>query len=216
MSGPAADGACAVLIPAYDEAERVATVVRVALEANLGPVLVVDDGSGDATAERARDAGAEVLRLDRNRGKGAAVAAGVHARTEPVLVLLDADLTGLRPDHVRALAAPLLAGRCDMTRGVFAEGRTATTLAQTLAPVLGGQRGVRRELIASIEGLGEARFGLEVRLERAARRGGWRREDVRLDGVGQVMKEEKRGWWAGVRARLAMYRDVLRAWWTRG
>jgi len=215
MSEPAA-GTCAVLIPAFDEAERVGAVVRVALDAHLGPVLVIDDGSRDATAERARAAGAEVLRLPRNRGKGAAVAAGVAARSEPVLVLLDADLTGLRPDHVHALAAPLLAGRCDMTRGVFAAGRATTTLAQTLAPVLGGQRGVRRELIASVDGLRDARFGVEILLEQAARRAGWRREDVRLDGVAQVMKEEKRGWWPGLRARLAMYRDVLRAWWVRG
>lgn len=215
MSGSAA-GTCAVLIPAFDEAERVGAVVRVALDADVGPVLVIDDGSRDGTADRARAAGAEVLRLPRNQGKGAAVAAGVSARGEPVLVLLDADLTGLRPDHVRALAAPVLAGRCDMTRGVFADGRAATTLAQTLAPVLGGQRGVRRELIASVAGLREARFGVEVLLEQAARQGGWRRQDVRLDGVAQVMKEEKRGWWPGLRARLAMYRDVLRAWWARG
>jgi glycosyltransferase involved in cell wall biosynthesis len=215
MSGSAA-GTCAVLIPAFDEADRVGTVVQVARAANVGPVLVIDDGSRDATAERARAAGAEVLRLPRNQGKGAAVAAGVAARCEPVLVLLDADLTGLRPEHVRALAAPVLAGRCDMTRGVFASGRAATTLAQALAPALGGQRGVRRELVAAVEGLGGARFGVEIRLERAARQGGWRREDVRLDGVAQVMKEEKRGWWPGLRARLAMYRDVLRAWWARG
>ncbi len=215
MSGSAA-GTCAVLIPAFDEAERVGAVVRVALDADVGPVLVIDDGSRDGTADRARAAGAEVLRLPRNQGKGAAVAAGVSARGEPVLVLLDADLTGLRPDHVRALAAPVLAGRCDMTRGVFADGRAATTLAQTLAPVLGGQRGVRRELIQSVAGLREARFGVEVLLEQAARQGGWRRQDVRLDGVAQVMKEEKRGWWPGLRARLAMYRDVLRAWWARG
>jgi hypothetical protein len=215
MSGPAPGSACAVLIPAFDEAERVGEVVRVARAADVGPVLVVDDGSSDATSERARAAGADVLRLPTNRGKGAAIAAGVDACRASVLVLLDADLTGLRPEHVRALAAPVLAGRCDMTRGVFASGRAATTLAQRLAPALGGQRGVRRERIASLPGLPEARFGVEVLLERAARAGGWRREDVRLEGVAQVMKEEKRGWWPGVRARLAMYRDVLRAWWAR-
>jgi glycosyltransferase involved in cell wall biosynthesis len=215
MSGAVA-GTCAVLIPAFDEADRVGEVVRVALDADRGPVLVIDDGSADATAARAREAGAEVLRLARNRGKGAAVAAGVAARAEAVLVLLDADLIGLRPEHVRALADPVLRNECDMTRGVFAAGRATTTLAQTVAPALGGQRGVRRDLIASVAGLDEARFGVEILLERAARSGGWRREDVRLVGVAQVMKEEKRGWWPGVRARLAMYRDVLRAWWSRG
>ncbi|MDF1523252.1 MAG: glycosyltransferase, partial [Trueperaceae bacterium] len=153
---------CAVLIPAYDEAATVATVVRVALEAAVGPVLVIDDGSADGTAPAARAAGAEVLRLEANAGKGGALAAGAAARTEAVVVLLDADLTGLRPEHVRALAEPVRAGEVDMTRGVFAGGRWVTTVAQQVVPVLNGQRGLRRTLLLEVEGLESSRYGVEV------------------------------------------------------
>jgi glycosyltransferase involved in cell wall biosynthesis len=62
---------CAVLIPAYNEAETVADVVRVAKEAGLGPVVVIDDGSDDDTAAAAEAAGAEVLRLSENRTRAA-------------------------------------------------------------------------------------------------------------------------------------------------
>lgn len=212
MTAASGELGCAVLIPAYDEAERVGRVIEAARSAGVGPVLVIDDGSSDGTADAARSAGAEVLRLERNAGKAAAVVAGARHRSEGVLVLLDADLTGLRPEHVRALAEPVISGEVDMTRGVFAGGRAATTAAQRLAPALGGQRGLHREALLALPGTDDARFGLEILLERAADREGWRRRDVALAGVAQVMKEEKRGWWPGVRARLAMYRDVFRAW----
>lgn len=204
------DARCVVLIPAYDEAGRVGDVVRVARAAAVGPVVVVDDGSRDGTAEAARAAGAEVLRLETNVGKGGALAAGAAARTEDVVVLLDADLTGLRPDHVRALADPVLADEADMTRGVFDGGRFLTTAAQHLAPVLNGQRGVRRALLLDVERLAESRYGVEVAITDHARRGRWRTLDVPLRGVSQVMKEEKRGWWRGQRVRWVMYGEILR------
>jgi glycosyltransferase involved in cell wall biosynthesis len=64
----------AVVIPAYEEAPRIGPVIEAA-RAHLA-VLVVDDGSTDGTADRARGAGADVLVLERNQGKGAALRAG--------------------------------------------------------------------------------------------------------------------------------------------
>jgi glycosyltransferase involved in cell wall biosynthesis len=63
------------IVPAYNEAPRIAAVVAGLVGQGL-PVLVVDDGSADGTSEVARGAGAEVLRLEPNRGKGAALKAG--------------------------------------------------------------------------------------------------------------------------------------------
>ena len=201
---------CVVVIPAYEEQHTVASVVRVAAAAAIGPVVVVDDGSGDGTTDAARAAGAEVLRLEANVGKGGAVAAAAHARTEAVVVLLDADLTGLTPDHVRALAAPVRGREVDMTRGVFDGGRWMTTVAQHVAPLLNGQRAIRRELLLSVPGLAESRYGVEVAITDQARRHQWRTRDVSLGGVSQVMKEEKRGWWRGQRVRWTMYGEIVR------
>lgn len=202
--------ACAVLIPAFDEATTVGAVVCSAAAAGIGPVWVVDDGSSDATAEVARSAGAEVLSLPGNRGKGGAVLAGAQAVAADVVVLLDADLIGLEASHVRALAAPVLNGTADMARGVFAGGRWHTTAAQRMAPQLNGQRAVRRELLLSVPDLEESRYGLEVAIHDAARQRGWRSVDVELRGVSQVMKEEKRGWLRGVAVRIQMYADIVR------
>jgi glycosyltransferase involved in cell wall biosynthesis len=64
-----------VIVPAHNEGPRIGAVVA-ALVAQGLPVLVVDDGSTDDTAEAARSAGARVLSLTPNRGKGAALKAG--------------------------------------------------------------------------------------------------------------------------------------------
>jgi glycosyltransferase involved in cell wall biosynthesis len=64
-----------VLIPAYNEAGHIGTLVGSIRQRNLD-VVVVDDGSGDGTARAAQEAGADVLRHDRNLGKGAALATG--------------------------------------------------------------------------------------------------------------------------------------------
>jgi glycosyltransferase involved in cell wall biosynthesis len=83
----------AALIPAYREEKHIADVVR-RTRAQLDHVFVVDDGSPDSTAAVARDAGAELLRHDVNRGKGAAIKTGLRelaARGFISILILDAD-----------------------------------------------------------------------------------------------------------------------------
>jgi glycosyltransferase involved in cell wall biosynthesis len=80
------------LIPAYEEGPRIGAVVGAARR-HL-PVVVVDDGSTDDTADRAEAAGAMVLRQDPNAGKGAALRAGFRHALDagaPAVVTLDAD-----------------------------------------------------------------------------------------------------------------------------
>ena len=117
----------AVLISAFNEGKTVASVVKVALEARLGGVLVVSDGSTDDTAFNARAAGASVLELPINSGKGAAVAAGARQlEGADYLVLLDADLINLTPAHIGALLEPIQAGRAQTTAGLFSGGGALT------------------------------------------------------------------------------------------
>jgi glycosyltransferase involved in cell wall biosynthesis len=80
------------VVPAHDEAPRIAAVVEAARE-HL-PVLVVDDGSSDATADRARAAGATVIEQRPNQGKGAALRTGFRralADGAEAILTLDAD-----------------------------------------------------------------------------------------------------------------------------
>jgi glycosyltransferase involved in cell wall biosynthesis len=80
------------VIPAYNEAQHIAKVVKLA--SHYLPVLVVDDGSTDNTLQLAEAAGAEVLRQPSNQGKGAALRAGFLRALDlgsEAVITLDAD-----------------------------------------------------------------------------------------------------------------------------
>ena len=101
LDRPPAPGAkrLSVVVPAYNEGgliEATLAAIRAELDPALEPgsyeILVVDDGSTDDTAERAQAAGANVLRLAANQGKGGAVRAGMLAADGRTVVFTDADL----------------------------------------------------------------------------------------------------------------------------
>lgn len=115
----------AVIIPAFDEEARIAATVEAAAKVpGVDLVLVVDDGSADATARTARESGAVVVRHSRNRGKAAAMETGAAAvaaiearegRAEPRLLLfLDADLEATA-GNAGPLAEPVRSGAAAMT-----------------------------------------------------------------------------------------------------
>ena len=82
-----------VILPAHNEAATIAAVVRDCQAAvmPLNEIIVIDDGSVDRTADAAEEAGARVIRLGHNHGKGHALRLGIEQSAGDVLVFLDAD-----------------------------------------------------------------------------------------------------------------------------
>jgi len=208
---PDTDARTACIIPAYDEEETVAGIASLAASHPLvRSVTVVDDGSVDATSDRAASVeGVRVVRLDENRGKGAAMHAGLEATDEPIVLFLDADLIGLTHDHISDLLAPVLSGQADMAVGVFRGGRLHTDLAHILTPSLSGQRAIRRSVLANLD-MDSVRFGIERALTELWETGSIKVKMVVLRAVTHRTKEEKRGWIAGVMQRLCMFWDIAR------
>lgn len=119
----AADDALVMLfMPAFNEEAAVGACIRRAPSSVAGrpvEVLVIDDGSADATVERAREAGADVIELGANRGLGAAVRVGLAEgvrRGATAVVFCDAD-GEYPPEELETMVAPILDGEADYVTG---------------------------------------------------------------------------------------------------
>ncbi|MBW8481757.1 glycosyltransferase family 2 protein [Actinomadura parmotrematis] len=223
----------AVIIPAKDEADRIAATVEAAATLpGAGLVVVVDDGSSDGTARAAREAGAKVVRHSRNRGKGAAMESGAEAAAlldgpglaPRHLLFLDADLGATAAD-AGPLVEPVLAGKADMTIAVFTttvklgghgfvvrlsrDGIRRAAGFAAAAP-LNGQRCLTRAAFEAARPLA-AGFGVETALTIDLVRQGFRVEEVEVPLAHRATGTD----WRAQLHRARQFRDVARALATR-
>lgn len=227
------DQRVAVVIPAKDEAERIAATIRAARAIpNADLVLVVDDGSTDATQHVARAAGAVVVRHSVNRGKasametGAAVAGMRDVPDHPprLLLFIDADL-GESAVNTAPLVPPVLAGRADCSIAVLppqpgAGGRGLVTgLARraivratgwTPTQPLSGQRCLTREAFEAAVPLARG-WGVETGMTLDLLTQGFRVVEVPCDLRHRASGSD----WRGQLHRAKQYRDVTLAVWSR-
>ncbi|HET6953783.1 MAG TPA: glycosyltransferase [Acidimicrobiales bacterium] len=186
-----ARGRTAAVIPARNEAATIGAVVFAALDAGrVDEVLVVDNASTDTTAGVAAAHGARVVH-ERTPGKGEAMRAGVAATRADVIVFLDADLVGLRPDHVDRLVAAVADGHADMACGLFDRGPVANAIFLEGLPVLTGQRALRRAVFDQLDLADVRGYRVEAALNSLVARRGLARHDQVLDGLWHRTKEEK-------------------------
>ncbi len=206
----------ALIIPAYNEAMNLPKVLDVVCGApGLARIIVVDDGSTDRTSEVAAGyPDVEVIK-QRNRGKAGAMKAGIEATEEALLLFLDADLMGLRHEHINALIEPVMNGDYEMTMGLFYGPPHPSRWAHRVSPGLSGQRAVKREVFDLLDNYGELGYGIETAFTKLVNRGMIRMKRVRLDGVSQKMKEEKNGFMGGAKLRVRMFYEVVRTRFSR-
>lgn len=201
----------AAIVPAFDEEKTIARIVRTLASARgIDEVIVVSDGSTDRTADEAAAAGARVLRLRENVGKGGAVKMGAAATRAEILFLCDADFIGLRPEHVERLLAPVVEGRLAMCAGLRDRGPLLTRLIAHL-PLLSGERALRREVLDGVPRRFLEGFRIEMALNWYCRANRLPYGSVPTLGVGQVRKIEKRGLLRGLAGYAAMVLEVADA-----
>ncbi|HME87671.1 MAG TPA: glycosyltransferase family 2 protein [Chthoniobacterales bacterium] len=191
----------AAVIPAYHEEKHIAGVVR-RMRQKLDDVLVVDDGSRDKTAERAREAGAEVIVHSQNRGKGETIKTGLRHwldRQVDFVIILDADGQH-RPEEIdRFLVAAVAADRPKLILGNrmndlssmplvrrivnrWMSRRISALCGQEIPDTQCGFRMLHRSVIPELLG-GAARFDYETEMLIIASRKGFRIHSVPISTV---------------------------------
>jgi len=190
-----------ILVAARDEADTIAATVTALRDAFPGAEMIVaDDGSRDATAERAEAAGAAVLRLPR-RGKGQALSAAERAAPPGALLLADADLRGdltplLPSDKVSqglriAAFAERRGGGFGIAKRVARELIRLRSGFDAREP-LSGQRALSAQARTAVFPLAPG-FGAETRMTIDAVRAGCRVEEVELDLEHRATGRDARG-----------------------
>src|SRR5262249_14206020 len=221
------DSACVtVVIPTYNEAATVCTVVRSALaQPEVQEIIVVDDGSQDSTWDALRpilaeDSRVQVVRHSQNHGKGASLRTGFAKAVAPIVIVQDADLE-YDPAQYSSLIKPILEGKADVVFGSrflgadahrvlyywhFVGNKIVTTLSNictnlNLSDVEVGHKVFRREILQKIK-LSEERFGFELEITaKVARLDGVRIYEVPISYHGRTYAEGKKiGWKDGIAA----------------
>jgi glycosyltransferase involved in cell wall biosynthesis len=226
-----------VIIPALNEEEPIADVVRECLATNIpSEIVVVDNGSADRTAERARGAGAKVVSEPRP-GYGRACRAGIRALApeSEIVVFLDGDGSDC-PEFMNQLVAPIAAGTHDFVIGSRTRGQRepgsmnfqqifAGRLAGWLMSILYGVRytdmcpfrAVRRDALEKLS-MQEETYGWNLEMQMKAARLGLRILEVpvnhrrRAGGISKVSGTLRGTFVAGARiiatfARIAAERS---------
>lgn len=218
------------IIPCLDEEDAISGVVTAVLDQGVTEVIVVDGGSRDRTVERAEAAGAKVV-VERRRGYGRAVQAGIAAAQPAATILLFLDGDGSdRPEFIPALVVPIVQGRAVFTHGSrlrgerepgslsppqIAAGRIAGLLLRLVYGVrftdMSPYRAIRRDALDRL-GMREATYGWNLEmLMRVAASGlpaieipvGQRR---RIGGVSKVSGNSL----AGIKAACTIIATFLR------
>lgn len=198
------------VVCAYNEADRIRNILDVIVgHPALAEVIVVNDGSTDATEALLRSYPTiRLLSHTPNRGKTYALSRGIAAARCGHLMLLDADLAGVTPADIDALAAPVMRGEAEVS--ISLRSNSLWIYRQLGLDFVSGERVAPKWLLrGAVEAMQRLpRWGGEVYMNEIFIRHACRIAVVRWRRVVNVRKYQKVGAWRGALAEVKMISDA--------
>lgn len=203
-----------LIIPAHNEAENIAAVLKVAVKSKLvDEILVIADACQDNTAEIARKFKVKVLERQTSQGKGSAMIEGVKTVSGDIIMFADADLENLTTRHIEQVLTPVIKGKAVMSVGlrdrVFGLGALIPKLFPMYA--IGGERAMTKAFFNEIpKDKNTLDFGIETVMNYYAKKHKLKVARPVLKNLHQVIKEKKWGFWYGFINRIKLTYQVWR------
>jgi len=186
------------VIPVYNEGRRALDVINAVLgHDNVDEVIVVNDGSTDNSEFALKEIkGIELISYPQNKGKSHAVMLGFKKAKNNMVLMLDADLTGLDKESITALIKPVLENKADISISL----RRNSLLFYRLLGLdfVSGERIFKKDIIEDLDELDKlSGFELESFLNKIIIRKKGRIRVVKWNKVRITRKSDKVGFWRG-------------------
>ncbi len=202
------------IVPALNEEKTVGSVLKTLLNSSeLDEIILADGGSDDRTPEIGEELGVRVLRPGKMPGKGEVMKKGIESTDAEIIVFFDADLLGLKVEHVSLLVQPVLRGDAAMCVGLRGRLGGLPKIVAKIDPiggVIGGERAMKRFVFENIPEKFIQGFAVETALNYYCKKNKLAVKLVELEGLDIVIKEKKWGFWKGFLNRIKMMWELFK------